>query len=86
MEEAQEPVQDILPMNTSPEPVSQHCLAHSDLLPEITPPPQNNSTGTSPNSIPPDPKTYLQNLLPLTTLYLLTVYCQLTLAIPQQIM
>ena len=52
MEEVQEPVQDMLPMNTSPEPVSQHCLAHSDLLPEITPPPQNNSTGTSPNSTP----------------------------------
>ena len=39
-------------MNTSPEPVSQDCLAHSDLLPKITPLPQNNSTGTSPNSTP----------------------------------
>ena len=33
MEEAQEPDRDILPINTSPEPVSQHafskCIAHS---------------------------------------------------------
>ena len=42
--------------NTSPEPVSQHafskCIAHSYLLPEITPTLQNNSTGTSPNPTP----------------------------------
>ena len=53
MEKVQESNQDTLPTNTSPEPVSQHtlskCLAHSDLLHVITPPPQNNSTGTSPN-------------------------------------
>ena len=56
MEEAQESNQDILTTNTSPEIVSQHvlskCLAHSDLLPEITPPPKNKSTETSPNSNP----------------------------------
>ena len=53
MEKVQESNQDTLSTNTSPEPVSQHtlskCLAHSDLLHVITPPPQNNSTGTSPN-------------------------------------
>ena len=42
IEEAQEPDRDILPINTSPEPVSQHafskCIAHSYLRPEITPP------------------------------------------------
>ena len=56
MEKFQESNQDALPTNTSPEPVSQHalskCLAHSDLLPKITPPPQNNSTETSPSSTP----------------------------------
>ena len=56
MEEAQEPNQDILLINTSPEPVSQHALskslAHSDLLHKINAPPQNNSTATSPNHTP----------------------------------
>ena len=56
MEKVQESHQDALPTITSHEPVSQHalskCLAHSDLLPEITPLPQNNSTETSPNPIP----------------------------------
>ena len=48
--------EDILPTNTFPEPFSQHALskylAHSELLPEITPPPKNNSTWTSPNPTP----------------------------------
>ena len=47
---------DLLPTNTSPEPVSQYalseCLAHSDLLPKITPPPQNNFAGNSPKPTP----------------------------------
>ena len=53
MKKVQESNQDTLPTNISPQPVSQDalskCLADSDLLPEITPPPQNNSTETSPN-------------------------------------
>ena len=61
MDDAQEPDQDILPTKISPEPVSQHalstCLAYSDLLPEITPPPQNNSIETSPNPTPSYPQT-----------------------------
>ena len=56
MDDAQEPDQDILPTKISPEPVSQHalstCLAYSDLLPEITLPPQNNSIEISPNPTP----------------------------------
>ena len=40
----------------APKPYHPHtlskCLAHSDLLHVITPPPQNNSTGTSPNFPP----------------------------------
>ena len=56
MEKVQGSNQDTLPTNTSPEPVSQHalskCLAHSDLLPEITLPPQNTSTATSPHPTP----------------------------------
>ena len=59
MEKVQESNQDTLSTKTSPEPVSQHalskCLAHSDLLPKITPPPQNNSTETSPNPTPKEP-------------------------------
>ena len=61
MDDAQEPDQDILPTKISPEPVSQHalstCLAYSDLLPEITPPPQNNSIETSPSPTPSYPQT-----------------------------
>ena len=56
MDDTQEPDQDILPTKISSEPVSQHalstCLAYSDLLPEITPSPQNNSIETSPNPTP----------------------------------
>ena len=88
-EKVQESDQDILLTNTSPEPVSQHalskCLAHSDLLPKITPPLKITIQETH-LTLPPDLKTYLQNLLPLKTLSLLTVYCQITLGIPQQIM
>ena len=81
--------QDILLTNTSPEPVSQHalskCLAHSDLLPKITPPLKITLQKTH-LTLPPHLKTYLQNLLSLKTQSLLTVYCQITLGIPQQIM
>ena len=88
-EKVQESDQDILLTNTSPEPVSQHALskylAHSDLLPKITPPLKITIQETH-LTLPPDLKTYLQNLLPLKTLSLLTVYCQITLGIPQQIM
>ena len=56
MEKGQKSNQDTLLTNNSSEPVSQHalsrCLAHSDVQPEITPLPQNNSTETSPNSTP----------------------------------
>ena len=61
MEKAQESNKDILPTNISPEPVSQlalsECVAHSNLLPKIILPPQNNSTENSSN-----PTTRRQNL------------------------
>ena len=87
MEKVQESNQDTLPSNTSPEPVSQHaspkCLAHNDLLPKITPLSLKIILQKLHVTLPSDPKFYFQNLLPLVTLYLLMVYCQLTRVIPQ---